>query len=193
MIILITGFIGSGKTTLANWFEEREGFELVRTDRVVADLYRTNQDLLQEINSEFGFDKAYVDKDDLKKVIVEPLKWDKLEDIVHPFVNARIQEIISKNPERNYVIEVYDSNIISFDYDFEILTFAPEKVLISRVQERDGRSEEEIKAFLQRQDHSKIQNKKIFVINTTEPEIKISKNLDKIKESLNVDKNWKNS
>lgn len=103
-IIVVTGGIASGKSSLCNLFR-RYGFLIVDSDAIA--WKGISCDLRSEILSEFHLET--INKAALSNIVfASSPKLRKLEDIVHPFVYSEIDKIIADCIEyrRSVVIEI---------------------------------------------------------------------------------------
>lgn len=156
MVIGLTGGMGSGKTTVANFFKEL-GVPVYIADTAGKDLMNTNTEVRSKIISLFG-EHAYknnlLERDFIAdQVFNSPDKLQQLNQIVHPAVALDFQHW-KDNQESLYVI--YEAAIL-FEAgaynkcDFIILVTAPLDERIKRLQIRDQSSLEEIEARIQHQ------------------------------------------
>ncbi len=156
MVVGLTGGMGSGKTTVANFFKEL-GVPVYIADSAGKDLMNSNSELRSKIVSLFGenayrndlLDRKYV----ANQVFNSPDKLQQLNNIVHPAV-ALDFELWKDKQESPYVI--YEAAIL-FETDgykkcdFIILITAPLDERIKRLQNRDKSSLEEIEARIKHQ------------------------------------------
>ena len=89
IIIGLTGSIGMGKSTTAEFFRE-EGIAVNDADRVVHDLYRGEAVALIGAAFPGSISDGAVDRKELSRQLSEnPAKFGHLEAIIHPLVRAR--------------------------------------------------------------------------------------------------------
>lgn len=86
----LTGGIGSGKSTVANFFAEL-GIEVIDADKIVHELLADNTAILQKIIEHFGSmvvtEKHELDRKFLREIIFNDIKERKwLENLLHPLV-----------------------------------------------------------------------------------------------------------
>jgi len=154
-IIGLTGGIGSGKTTVAKMFRQL-GVPVYIADEEAKKLMHTARVRKQIINL-FG-EQAYCNNQLNNKLIAQIVFKDKallqqLNTIVHPEVRRHFQQWVKKQ-KAPYVIK---ENAILFEtgtaenYDFTILVTADKDVKLSRIQQRDNSSIEEIEARMDNQ------------------------------------------
>ena len=155
-IVGLTGGMGSGKTTVANFFKEM-GVPVYIADDAGKSLMNTNKEVKSKIISLFG-EQAYNDglldrKYIANQVFNSPEKLEQLNQIVHPAVGLDFQQWMN-NQDSPYVL--YEAAIL-FEKggykkcDLIILVTAPLEDRISRLQARDDSSVDEIEARIQHQ------------------------------------------
>ena len=147
-IVAITGSIGCGKTTLAK-IVRKMGFVVYDVDGWVRKVYN-NRDFLKKLEKAFpgSVNNGVADKKFLRKIVFSDNKKLKiLEDLIYPFLNNNIRNIIIKNARKNYVgfldmallfekgWEKYCDVIILADVDY--------KIQKQRVMKRDNISAED--------------------------------------------------
>jgi len=155
-IVGLTGGIGSGKTTVANFFKEL-GVPVYIADDAGKRLMATSEKVKAEIITLFG-DKAYVDGNLNRKYLADQVfnsseKLEQLNQIIHPAVAKDFKEWI-EDQQGSYVI--YEAAILfeSGGYkkcDLVLLITAPKTERFKRLQERDESSKAEIEARMQHQ------------------------------------------
>ncbi len=173
-IIGLTGGIGSGKSTVADFFSLL-GIAIYKADDAAKSMMIADELLISGIKKLFGAD-AYESGILNRKFIAEqvfsnPELLSQLNALVHPAVKRDFMEWI-KIQQSPYIIReaaiLFESGSYQ-DCDKVITVFAPEKERISRVMLRDGLSEAEVIKRIQNQwsDERKIQLSD-FVINNYE-------------------------
>lgn len=196
MVVGLTGGMGSGKTTVANFFMEL-GVPVYIADTAGKELMNENAELRSKIIALFG-ERAYSNNSLDRKFIADQVfnsseKLQKLNSLVHPAVEKDFQQWKSsqKSP---YVI--YEAAILfeTGGYkkcDHVILVTAALDDRISRLQDRDQSSLEEIEARIQHQwsDEKKRKLSDFEIINTNLSTTKDQvRNLHKI--LINTSKDW---
>ncbi|MFY0604051.1 MAG: dephospho-CoA kinase [Flavobacteriaceae bacterium] len=150
MVVGITGGIGSGKSTVTNYFKELENVVTYIADEEAKKLMNTSITLINAIKKEFG-DQAYknniLDSAYIANLVFknkEQLK--RLNAIVHPEVHRHFSKFIEANKG---AIILYE-NAILFEIgsdrfcDIIITVYTNKKERISRVMNRDKSSEKEV-------------------------------------------------
>ncbi|WP_125722889.1 dephospho-CoA kinase [Flavobacterium ustbae] len=181
-VIGLTGGIGSGKTTIANYFEEMGVPVYIADDG--AKRVMQSASILEQVRYEFGeniFDGEVLNRAKLASVVFNDKgQLAKLNAIVHPVVKLDFEEWIKKHENHDYVI--YEAAILFEsgrykDCDVIITVTAPEEVRIERVIKRDKTNREQVLSRMKMQwnDEKRISNSN-FVINNN--------NLKKAKEEV---------
>lgn len=149
MIVGLTGGIGSGKTTVAHFFEEL-GIPIYISDTEAKRLMSVSPEIRREIIKLLGSDSYTSDGLNRKyiadKVFRDKSLLDKLNAIVHPRVATNFANWY-KQQDSPYVIKeaaILFENGGYKECDFMILVTAPIQDRIARVKKRDQSSEEEI-------------------------------------------------
>jgi dephospho-CoA kinase len=189
-VIGLTGGIGSGKTTIANYFAEM-GVPVYIADngsRAVMQL----DPVIKEVKNVFGeivFENDVLNRAKLAEIVFnDKEKLAKLNAIVHPAVKKDFEVWLLQH--KNYEYVIYEAAILfeSGRYkecDFIITVTAPEEIRINRVLKRDNATRSQVLSRMQMQwkDEDRI-SKSNFVINNVnlkiakEEVVKILKILD---------------
>lgn len=181
MVVGLTGGIGSGKTTVAGFFQEL-GVPVYIADEAGKRLMLSSEKIKLAIIDIFG-QKAYLNEAPDRKYIASlvfesPEKLEALNRIIHPEVAADFNGWV-KEQTAPYVI--YEAAILfeTGGYkkcDFNILVTAPKEEKIKRLLKRDKNKIQEIKARMANQ-WSDEKKKKLsdFVIENTDLSLTRSK------------------
>jgi len=189
-VIGLTGGIGSGKTTIANYFEEMGVPVYIADDGARAVMQ--SPDIIEKVKHEFGeiiFENNILNRAKLAEIVFKDAeKLAKLNSIVHPAVKNDFEMWLLERKNYSYVI--YEAAILfeSGRYkecDFIITVTAPEEVRINRVLKRDNTTRSQVLNRMQMQwkDKDRI-SRSNFVINNVnlkiakEEVVKILKILD---------------
>ncbi|MEP3630408.1 MAG: dephospho-CoA kinase [Hyphomicrobiales bacterium] len=157
MIILgLTGSIGMGKSTTATMFREM-GVPVHDADATVHDLYEN--ELVAPLEAEFpGVAKnGAVDRAALSKYVVgKETAMKKLEALVHPAVQQREKDFLSKAQQDGAPIVVLDNPLLfemgrSDRVDKILVVTAPENIQRERVLARADMTAEKFEHILSRQ------------------------------------------
>lgn len=148
-IIGLTGGIGSGKTTLANYIMSL-GIPVYIADEEAKKIF-LNPMILQKIKTAFGetiFENNILSKDRLAKIVFNDAhKLKKLNDIIHPAVKAHFEIWLKQFNDKPFVVKEAAILFESGSYkncDVIITVIAPLKTRIERVIQRDQSSEEAV-------------------------------------------------
>lgn len=172
-IIGLTGGIGSGKSTVLNFFKEL-GAPVYVSDVEAKRIMHSSQDIIDKVTELFG-KEAYIQGELNRKLIAAIVFSDKnklkaLNEIVHPAVYKDFKEFI-KMKKAPYVI--YESALLfenksESQFDTIVLVVAPLKLRIERVQKRDQSTIAEIEARINNQlsDEIKIEKSDYILLNT---------------------------
>ena len=173
-IVGLTGGIGSGKTTVANFFSQL-GVPVYIADLEAKGLMKRSKVIKRKLLQLFGKD-AYIGVDINKPYIASKIFNDvslleKMNNIVHPKVASHFKRWLKKQ-DAPYVIK--DAAIIfengSYQsLDFIITVIASENIRIKRVMARDQSTEKKVRDIIKNQwsdeDKVKLSN---FVIKNNE-------------------------
>ncbi len=193
-VIGLTGGIGSGKTTIANYFKEKGVPVYIADDAARAVMQ--SQAVIEKVKEVFGeslFENNVLNRAKLAEIVFNDAdKLAKLNAIVHPAVKEDFQSWILQHKNEEYVI--YEAAILFEsgrykDCDYIILVTAPEEVRIERVLKRDNTTREQVLSRMQMQwkDEDRIL-KSNFIINNVN--LKIAKEeVVKILKILNIKQN----
>ncbi len=169
-VVGLTGGIGSGKTTIANFFKELN-VPIYFADIEAKKLMNKSKVLQKKIKAIFG-ERAYIKNELNRPFIAERIFKDKqllqqMNAIVHPKVGKHFIKWLNKQ-NSPYVIKeaaiLFENNSYK-NYDYIITVVAEEKERINRILHRDNTSEQKIKDIMENQwDDSKKVKLSDFVI-----------------------------
>jgi len=153
-VITITGGIGSGKSTVAAIFEEK-GALILDADSIAKEMLWNDSEINMKVIDEFGADIC----DDNNRISKERLiprvfrnneSIQRLNDIMHPPVIKRINEIIQENAYLNkYTMIAVDAALIfeaglEKEFDYAVTVIAADDLRISRIVARNGVTPEDV-------------------------------------------------
>lgn len=168
----LTGGIGSGKTTIAQWFQEK-GIPVYNSDFEAKKLMNENEDLIQQLIELFGdetykngeYNRSYV----ASKVFNDKELLNQLNSIVHPAVFKHFDEWMD-NQNSSFVVKeaaiLFESGSYK-DCDYIISVIADEKIRIDRVAKRDQLNEDQIRSRMKNQwtDEQRIEKSDFIIEN----------------------------
>jgi len=148
LTIVVTGTIGSGKTTVCKIFE-RFGADYISSDDVAKDIIKNDQRVKRHIEC---FLPNYGSKKFVSEIFKNPHKRAVLNSIVHPFVLAYLREYKSKDNDIKVIEIPLFIETKAWDIgDKIVVTYAPLDVLIKRIKDKWNCQEEEAKIRLSSQ------------------------------------------
>ena len=173
-IVGLTGGIGSGKTTVAGFFEEL-GIPIYIADEEAKKLMNTSKVLIKNIKKLFG-ENAYVNENlnrpyIAKKIFSDDSLLKKMNALVHPKVAEHFEKWVNKQ-QAPYVIKeaaiLFESGSYK-DCDFTVTVIADEGLKIQRLLQRDDTTESRIKDIMKHQwsDEKKKELSDFTIINNT--------------------------
>lgn len=195
-IIGLTGGIGSGKSTVARSLQEH-GFPIVDADLIAREIVEPGQPALAELAKEFGADilnadgsldrgllasRAFTNKDTTQR----------LNNITHPRINQRTQELFDEARENGAEAVIYDMPLLidkglHKDMDATIVVHAAEHVRLERLTTKRGLDVDDVRRRINAQidDETRKQHADILLDNNgTEEDLtkQIAEAVDKIKQ-----------
>lgn len=148
-IVGLTGGIGSGKSTLMQWFQ-KQGVPCFESDAVGRKLLDT--DMREAVSEAFGAElylqTGSLDRKALaEKVFANPAALAKLNQIVHPAVAIAFEDFKKQHANAPFVINEAAILFETGGYkncDAVILVTAPKSDRIERIINRDGSTKAEV-------------------------------------------------
>ena len=156
IVVLITGYIGSGKTIVANYLSERYGIPVFNSDDEAKQLYN-DPIILASVNEIVGgsiiSDDGTLDKVSLGKIIFNDSdKKKQLEEFIHPLVRKRFNEW---KDIQNCPIVFMESALAlkrgRKGFDYVVFVKASKSVRLERAMKRDNTSEDKIRQRMKSQ------------------------------------------
>ena len=153
-VIGLTGSIGTGKSEAARQLEAL-GASIISADEVGHEAYTPNTDAWEQVIAAFGDDILQADGDiDRRKlgaiVFSDPSQLEKLNQIMHPRMARMVADKIEVLRDQGVNVVVVEAALL-FEAGWDTLveevwvTDSPEHIVIGRLKERNGLSEEEAK------------------------------------------------
>jgi dephospho-CoA kinase len=176
MIVGLTGGIGSGKTTVANFFLAFSNIAIYIADVEAKKLMNSSSTIKDNLIKEFG-ELAFVNHELNRKYIAEIAfkdkeKLAKLNAIVHPEVKKHFKEFIKNNSNKDYIL--YENAILfesksNLICDIIITVSSTMNDKIQRVVARDSSTKKEVLSRMKNQwDDEKKILKSNYVISNEE-------------------------
>lgn len=192
-VIGLTGSIATGKSTVAKMFLE-EGIYVIDSDILAKETLKESH-IIEQIEHSFGVESVnlggQVDRAYLANVIF--CNYDKrmqLNDIIHPHVEAKIQELLEKRRNSFVVVDVplmYETKFHELMEEI-IVVYAPYSVQLHRLMERNHYSQQEAESRIQSQ-LSIEQKVKLadYVIDNSSSKVQLYKNFQKLLREMQGD------
>ena len=169
-IVGLTGGIGSGKTTIAQYFASK-GIPVYVADKEAKALMNRSKVIKRKLIHLFG-KSAYKNGELNREYLASKIFNDKtllsqMNSIVHPKVASHFKRWLKKH-QAPYIIKeaaiIFENNL-EYQYDYIITVVADENLRIERVMQRDDVSRSKVESIIRNQlsDQEKI-NKSDFVI-----------------------------
>ncbi len=148
--VAITGGIGSGKSTFANYLASK-GYFVINADDISKDILTFDESIIKKVIKEFGSD-SYKDGKLNKKFIAarvfsNPAKLNKLNSILHPRVLQKIDTLIDKEYKDEKFVFIEAALIYEVDiekkFDYVVLVTADFNKRLKRSVESGKFNEED--------------------------------------------------
>lgn len=175
IIVGLTGGIGSGKSTIAKWFEEK-GTPVYNSDFEAKKLMNSDPELMNQLIGLFGdevfangtLNRLFISQ----KVFNDKLLLTKLNKIVHPAVGKDFRKWVTEQEKEMLVKEaaiLFESGAYK-DCDLIVSVVADEKTRIRRVMERDGVNEEQVRKRMNNQwtDEQRVEHSDFVIDNNSD-------------------------
>lgn len=190
-IIGLTGGIGSGKTTVANYFKQH-GIPVYIADDEARKISESLE-ILQSIREIFGeevFKSEKLDRVKVSEIVFNDKdKLNQLNAIIHPAVKKHFKNWVAQNSNSDFV--VYETALLfeSGSYtncDFVITVTAPLESRIERVMKRDNVSRDAVLKRINNQwtDEERIAKSHFVIENKSSDEAK--NQVDKILKKIAI-------
>ena len=156
----LTGGIATGKSTVARLLQGR-GFPVIDADQIAHQLTEKNQPGYNQIVKDFG--RGILDADqniDRKKlaqiIFNNSTEKDKLESILHPLIQQKVQSLKSDYKAKNFLMCFYDVPLlfekkIETQFDAVILVYAQPEVQLQRLMARNQLTRAEAESRIKNQ------------------------------------------
>ena len=161
-IVVVTGSIGSGKSTACKILENH-GAVVISADTLAREVVAPNSQVLEQIATVFGSHVLHADGTLNRSVMAQivftnPEKRKKLESITHPAIRKLSQKRFTEAIESGMKLIVYECPLY-FETHLErqcsfgavILITCKDSTALARVQSRDGTSKQEVQSRLEAQ------------------------------------------
>ncbi len=158
IIIGLSGGIASGKTTVANLFNEHFNIDIVDADIIAREVVAVGSDGLKQITDRFGetilLEDGSLNRSKLRELIFsDPTEKQWLNDLLHPMIRNKIDSDLSKvtSPYGLLVAPLLVENQMQSMADRVLIVDVPTEVQIERTMSRDNVSREQVASILKSQ------------------------------------------
>ena len=158
IIIGLSGGIASGKTTVANIFNEHFNIGIVDADIVAREVVALGSNGLKQITEHFGesilLEDGTLNRSRLRELIFSnPKEKQWLNDLLHPMIREKIDSDLSKitSPYGLLVAPLLVENQMQGMTDRVLIVDVPAEVQIERTMSRDNVSREQVASILKSQ------------------------------------------
>ena len=159
-IIGITGGIGCGKSALCDYFETL-GYPVIDTDQIAKDLVQPGQPglvaIIEVLGKDYLLQNGELNRDKLRQTFFNnPQIKQQVEAKLHPLVRQNVaQKIAALRAEHRLIFiaipVIHQLNQPEYQLDYVLLVECDAEKQLERVQQRDGRTPEQIQAIMQNQ------------------------------------------
>ncbi|ELV8676808.1 dephospho-CoA kinase [Vibrio vulnificus] len=158
LVIGLTGGIASGKTTVANLFQQHFAIDIVDADIVARQVVAPGSAGLAAIVDHFGADiltcEGELDRGQLRQRIfahAEEKQW--LNALLHPMIRRKMIEDLAlvSSPYALLVVPLLVENQLQTLCDRVLVVDVEEKTQLQRTMDRDGVDEQQVRAILKAQ------------------------------------------
>ncbi|CCN46909.1 dephospho-CoA kinase [Vibrio nigripulchritudo MADA3029] len=157
-VVGLTGGIASGKTTVANLFQEHFGIEIVDADVIAREVVEPGSEGLSKIVEHFGSDilstDGSLDRSQLRSRIFENENeklW--LNDLLHPMIRQKMKQNLAliQSPYALLVVPLLVENNLQSMANTVLVVDVERDTQISRTMNRDGVSKAQVESILNSQ------------------------------------------
>lgn len=181
--VAITGGIGSGKSTVAQYIKEM-GYPVFSCDEIYKEIIKRD-DYISAIRQEFpsAVINGKIERQILSEIVfLDPKKREQLNEIAHPLIMSTLYERMEKCEGALIFAEVpllFEENLEN-QFDRTLVILREEEKRIDAVQKRDCLDDESIKKRIQAQFEYSSQEAKIRFKNCNAILLKNEGNIEKL-------------
>jgi len=188
VLLGVTGYLGSGKSTALNYFE-KHGYFVIDADKVVHELYEPGKDGWRKIKDFFGEEflvkgKGKVNRPKLRKVVFNnTAKLKILEKLVQPVVFNEIRKRIQKAKPELVAMEstTFDKQRLGMEVSHILWIDASVKSCFERCSKKRSLTKQEHKNIVE---HQKKPKKIDFTIKNNKGKKELREKVDKIARKI---------
>lgn len=152
MIIGITGLIGSGKSSVGDYFHDAFGLDIVDCDDIAHDIMNANVDQIEEMVGKHRCpDNSFNRKSLLKYFIKNPAEIEYINDIIHPPVVDSVKKNVirckSKGWHLVFLVPLLFECHMEKMFDATIYVYTDYALRVKRLMEKRGLNKKQIDFF----------------------------------------------
>jgi dephospho-CoA kinase len=155
LVVGVTGGIASGKTTIANLFQQHFNIDIVDADVIARDVVAPNSAGLNAIITHFGNTILHADgslhRKELRRIIFsQPDEKAWLDNLLHPMIRQQMQQALTKvnSPYALLVVPLLIENKLQSMVDRVLVIDVDPEIQIARTIQRDNVSREQAEKIL---------------------------------------------
>jgi dephospho-CoA kinase len=180
-VIGLTGGIGTGKSAVAQILQEL-GAVVISADRLGHEAYKPNTETWRKVVEAFGPDilspGGEIDRRKLGTIVfANPQALKKLNSIVHPQIRLLAEQKLDELRKRKVGTIIVEAALL-FEAGWDSLvdevwvTYAPEDIVLKRLQTRDGLSKQEVQNRINSQVpfHERAKRSSVIINNSGTPQ-----------------------
>ena len=189
--IVLTGGIGTGKSTTANILK-LYGYEVIDADTLAHQELQNSKDEIVAVFGPSCLKNGKIDRKVLGKIVFNnEEKRQKLEEILHPKIKQQIIKL-SQEKEKKKVFYFIDLPLFfekqNYNFKKTVLVYAPKELQIKRVKQRDNLNKDDIIKRLNAQMDIEEKKKLAWKIIDNSKDLKhLTKEVEKFLKDLNAD------
>ena len=190
-LVGITGFIGSGKTTVGNILKDL-GYIVFDMDVWCRNMYKDTKFLnIIKKNFPLTFENGIFNKKILRNLVFSNNnELQKLENLTHPYLKNKLLNIIHQNRFNHYIFFIETALLYQMKLDkfcsSVIITEAPYDIMLQRTVIRDNIQPEDFKNIFEKQKIQSIQKNSYYKINTNKSLSLLKKDVIKIVKRIPI-------
>lgn len=151
MKVGLTGGIGAGKSTVADLFSQK-GAVVIRSDELARQVIEPQTPGFRQVIDCFGKDivnsEGYIDRAKLAQIVFQDdAALKNLENIVHPLVRSKTNEIINQHTSETIIVNeiplLLEKKMESL-FDFLVIVISSEKNRLERLAQRGLTTEQAV-------------------------------------------------
>ena len=175
----LTGGIGSGKSVVADLLSQ-QGASIIDADRLGHEAYSPNSEAWRQVVAAFGEDiltaDGEIDRRRLGAIVFgDPAELERLNRIMHPLMAQMVEQRKEQLAAQGVAVAVVEAAVL-FEAGWDALvdevwtTHSPAELVVERLQERNGLSEEEARKRINSQmsNAERIQRSDVSVENASD-------------------------